>query len=86
MTDQNMGTIVLWHFCIGSRETHTLYCHHIEEVRQMVPLKAGDATAFRKLFNFLIKCQSIEADGHYNLLDTPEIICMVLTKIPLHLR
>ena len=52
----------------------------------MVPLKAGDATAFRKLFNFLIKCQSIEADGHYNLLDTPEIICMVLTKIPLHLR
>ena len=52
----------------------------------MVPLKAGDATAFRKLFNFLIKCQSIEVDGHYNLLDTPEIICMVLTKILLHLR
>ena len=67
-------------------ETATLYCHHIEEVRQMVPLKAGDATAFKKLFNFLIKCQTIEVDGHYNPLDTPEIICMVLSKLPLHLQ
>ena len=52
----------------------------------MVPLKAGDATAFRKLFNFLIKCQSIESDGHFNPLVTPEIICMVLSKLPLHLQ
>ena len=51
----------------------------------MVPLKAEDATAFRKLFNFLIKCQSIEFDDHYNPLDTPEIICTVLSKLPLHL-
>ena len=28
----------------------------------MVPLKAGDGTAFRKLFNFVIKCQIIEVD------------------------
>ena len=52
----------------------------------MVLLKAGDGTAFRKLFNFLSKCQTIEADGHYNLLDTPEIICTVLSKLPLHLQ
>ena len=67
-------------------ESHTLYCHHIEEVRQMVPLRAGDATAFKKLFNFLIKCETIEVDGHYNPLDTTEIICMVLSKLPLHLQ
>ena len=52
----------------------------------MVPLKSGDATAFRKLFNFLIKCQTIEVDGHYNPLDTTEIICTVLSKLPLHLQ
>ena len=51
----------------------------------MVPLKAGNATAFSKLFNFLIKCQTIEVDGHYDPLDTPEIICTVLSKLPLHL-
>ena len=81
-----MGIIMLCQFSIGSIKTHTLYCHHIEEVRQMVPLKAGDATAFRKLFDFLIKCQTTEVDGHYNLLDTPEIICTVLSKLPLHLQ
>ena len=52
----------------------------------MVPLKARDATVFRKLFNFLIKSQTIEVDGHYNPLDTPEIICMILSKLPLHLQ
>ena len=67
-------------------ETHTLLSSYRREVRQMVPLKAGDATAFKILFNFLIKCQTIEADGHYNPLDTPEIICMVLSKLPVHLQ
>ena len=63
---------------------HTLLSSYNKEVRQMVPLKSGDATAFRKLFNFLIKCQTIEVDGHYNPLDTTEIICTVLSKLPLH--
>ena len=44
----------------------------------MVPLKTRDTKSFRKPFNFLIKCQTIEVDGHYNPLDTPEIICTVL--------
>ena len=65
---------------------HTLLPSYRREVRQMVPLKAGDATAIRKLFNFLIKCETIEADGHYNPLDTPEIISTVLSKLPVHLQ
>ena len=52
----------------------------------MVPLKAGDTTAFRELFDFLIKCQTIEVDGHHNPLDTPEIICTVLSKLSVHLQ
>ena len=65
---------------------HTLLASYRREVRQMAPLKAGDATAFKKLFNFLIKCQTIEVDGRYNPLDTPEIICMVLSKLLVHLQ
>ena len=52
----------------------------------MVPLKAENARAFRKLFNILIKCQTIEVDDHYHLLETTEIICMVLFKLTLHLQ
>ena len=69
------------------RNPHTLLSSYRREVRQIVPLKAGNATAFRKLFNFLIKCQTTEVDGHYNpFLDTPKIICTVLSKLPLHLQ
>ena len=52
----------------------------------MVALKTGDATAFRTLFSFLIKCQTIEVGCHYNNLNTPDIICMVLSKLPQHLQ
>ena len=65
---------------------HTLLSSYREKVKQMVPLKAGDGTAFRKLFNFVIKCQIIEVDGHYKPLDTPEIICTFLSKLPLQLQ
>ena len=66
---------------------HNLLSSYGRQVRQMVTLKAGNARAFRKLFNILIiKCQTIEVDGHYNLLETTEIICMVLSKLTLHLQ
>ena len=65
---------------------HTLLSSYREKVKQMVPLKAGDGTAFRKLFNFVIKCQIIEVDGHYKPLDTPEIIYTFLSKLPLQLQ
>ena len=52
----------------------------------MQPLKSGDATAFRKLFNFLIKCQTVRVGSKLNPLDTPEVICMILAKLQLHLQ
>ena len=52
----------------------------------MQPLKPGDAGAFWKLFNFLIKCQTMRAGSKPNPLDTPEMICMILAKLPLHLQ
>ena len=78
------NALVVLHRQYGNQ--HTLLSSYRREVRQIVPLKAGDATAFKKLFNFLIKCQTIEVDGHYNPLDTPEIICTVLSKLPVHLQ
>ena len=52
----------------------------------MQPLKARDAAAFRKLFDFLIKCQTMRVGSKHNPLDTPEMICMILAKLPLHLE
>ena len=48
----------------------------------MTKIKPGDASAFRRLFNFLIKCQSLQYSYNQNPLDTPDVICMILSKIP----
>ena len=56
-----------------------------KEIKQMTKIKPGDATAYRRLFNFLIKCQSLEYGSH-NPLDTPDVICMILAKIPGYLQ
>ena len=84
MTDQSMGTIMLWQFSKGSMET-LLSSYRRDEIDDTFKMR-GCKTAFKKPFNFVIKCQTIEADGYYNPLDTPEIIPMVLLKLTLHLQ
>ena len=49
-------------------------------------MKVGDAVGFRKFHNFLFKCQSIIGGNKWNVLDSPESICMLLPKLPGQLR
>ena len=51
----------------------------------MTKIKPGDAAVYKRLISFLIKCQSL-VDGNQNPLDTPDIICMMLAKIPGNLQ
>ena len=55
------------------------YRNKIKRIRKIKP---GDAAAFRRFFNFLIKCQSLQYSNNQNPLDTPDVICMILSKIP----
>ena len=52
----------------------------------MLKIKSGDALAFRRLFNILIKCQTINYGTSKNPLNSPDIICMILSKVPGHLQ
>ena len=65
---------------------HRLLAAYKMEMKHMSPIKPGDISAFRKLFNFLIKFQSLSRTSQNNPLDTPEIICMILYKLPVHLQ
>ena len=51
----------------------------------MTKIKPGDVAAYRRLFNFLIKCQNLEYDNQ-NPLDTPNVIWMMVAKIPGYLQ
>ena len=45
----------------------------------MVTLKFGDAKGFHK---FLLKCESVSESQDWNALDTPEMLCMLISKVP----
>ena len=57
-----------------------LACYR-NEIKWMTKIKPGDAYAFRRLFSFLMKCQSLQFSNNQNPLDTPDMICMILSKI-----
>ena len=64
---------------------HKLLASYRKEIKQVTKINPGDAAAYRKLFNFLIKCQSLEY-GSQNPLDTPGVISLILAKIPGYLQ
>ena len=61
---------------------HKILSSYRKEVKDWPQVKFGDAKAFRKSFNFLLKCESVSDNQHWNALDTPEILCMLISKLP----
>ena len=45
-------------------------------------MKAGDAGAYKRFHNFLVKCENIDHLLTWNVLNTPDIICMLLSQLP----
>ena len=44
-------------------------------------VKPGDAGAFRRFSNFLMKICSILSESNWNQLDNPEVLCMLMAKL-----
>ena len=65
---------------------YTMLSSHRKEIKLMQSLKPGDAAVFQRFLNFLIKCQAMEGRSQHNNLNKPEMICMILAKLPLHLQ
>lgn len=57
------------------------------EIKLIYKIRAGDGVAYRQLLEFLIICQSLD---HFpsgrNTLDSPDAICMILAKVPVHFQ
>ena len=53
-----------------------------KEIKEWWPLKSGDAKGFRKFYNFLLKCESLSESMNWNAVDTPEMLCMLISKLP----
>ena len=46
------------------------------------PIKFGDEIVFRRFHNFLLRCKSVATNQTPNALNTPDILCMLTSKLP----
>ena len=67
-------------------DPYTIIAAYRQEIKEWPILKGGDASAFRKFHNLLIKCQNLSTTLEWNALDNPDTICNRLTKLPVYLR
>ena len=63
-------------------DPHRITAAYHKEIKQWPQIKAGDADAYGKFQNFLIKFENIDHLQNWNVLNTPDIICMLLSKLP----
>ena len=48
--------------------------------------KPGDASSFRKFYSFVSKCETFSKNTAWNALETPETLCILVSKLPGSLR
>ena len=53
-----------------------------KQIKEWSSLKFGDARGFHKIYNFLLKCESVSESQDWNALDTPDVLCMLISKLP----
>ena len=63
-------------------DPHRIIAAYLKEIKQWPQIKPGDAEAYRKFHNVLLKCENTTQMQTWNVLDTPEIMCMLLSKLP----
>ena len=61
---------------------HKILASYRKEVKNWQPIKFGDVIAFRWLHYFLLRCRSVATNQRWNALDTPDILCMLTSKLP----
>ena len=53
-----------------------------KEKKSWPQIRNGDGESYQKFCNFLLKYDSIPQAKEWNPLDTPDVICMLLSKLP----
>ena len=61
---------------------HIIISTYKKEVRNWPKLKFGDAKGFRKFYNFLLKCEGLAKDQLWNVINSPDILYMLVSKLP----
>ena len=73
----------------AKNQLYQLYCdpHRIiaaywKEIKHWRQVKHGNVKGYRRFLNFLLKCETITQMQTCNVLETSEVMCMLLSKLP----
>ena len=61
---------------------HYIVAAYRKEIKSWPQLKPAGGAAYRRFYNFLLKCESATYGQNWNTIDTPEMMCLVLSKLP----
>ena len=65
-------------------DPHLILATYRKQIRDWPTIKFSDGKSFREFLNFIVKCESFICDD-WNILDSPETICMLISKLPVPL-
>ena len=60
---------------------HLIHQSYIKELRQWEPIKSNDTIAYKKLYRFLLKCQTYKDSYQLKELDSTEMIRAIICKV-----
>ena len=63
-----------------------VFVKYRKEINVCPIIRSGAAEGCQRFHNFLRKCESIRQSAQWDQLDTPDVICMLLAKLPGHTR
>ena len=61
---------------------HKIIATYKKEIKQWPQIKFGDARAFQKFHTFLLKYRSMSFNQRWNALDSQDILCIIISKLP----
>ena len=68
------------------RNWYNIISMYRKEIKSWPQLKNDDGSNLLKFYNFLLKCESITESREWNPRDTPDMICILLFKLPRKIR
>ena len=63
-------------------DPHRITATYRNQIKKWPQIKPGDCDAYRKSQNFLIKCENIDQMQCWNVLNTHDVVCMLVSKLP----
>ena len=63
-------------------DPYRLYASYRKETVNWLPIKYGDAKSYQEPFDFLNKCNILGAATKWNDMETPDTLCVLVSKLP----